>query len=176
MPHQKLLLPQRELLPPQRELPQRELPQREPQLQELQELLRLRQNRRHTTSAQVAHAFAVLRAYGFKLHVHFMTNLLGMTPETDRADYRRLVEDARYLPDEVKLYPCALVESSRLMSFYHQSLWRPYSEEELVELLVDDVLATPAYTRISRTIVSTKVPFISRGRSTVKRRYRISCG
>ena len=112
----------------------------------------LRQNRRHTTSAQVAHAFAVLRAYGFKLHVHFMTNLLGMTPEADRADYRRLVEDARYLPDEVKLYPCALVESSRLMSFYTHGLWQPYSEEELVALLVDDVLATPAYTRISRMI------------------------
>ena len=112
----------------------------------------LRVNRRHVTGAQVAQAFAVLRAFGFKLHVHFMTNLLGMTPDSDRDDYLRLVRDARYLPDEVKLYPCALVESSHLMDAYAHDLWNPYTEDELVSLLVDDVLATPAYTRISRMI------------------------
>lgn len=109
-------------------------------------------NRRHVTSDQIARAFAVLRAYGFKLHVHFMANLLGSTTEADRADYRRLVEDPRYCPDEVKLYPCALVESSRLMAAYAEGRWKPYAEDELVGLLVDDVLATPAYVRISRMI------------------------
>ena len=109
-------------------------------------------NQRNTTSAQVARAFAVLRAYGFKIHVHFMANLLGSTPASDRADYLRLVTDEHYLPDEVKLYPCALVESSRLMRAHETGAWQPYTEDELVSLLVDDVLATPAYTRISRMI------------------------
>ena len=109
-------------------------------------------NRRLTTEAQIADAFAVLRAFGFKTHVHFMVNLLGSTPARDKADYLRLVSDPRFCPDEVKLYPCALVESSRLMDCYEAGTWRPYTEDELLDVLVCDTLATPAYTRISRMI------------------------
>ena len=109
-------------------------------------------NQRHCTQAQIADAFTVLRSFGFKTHVHFMVNLLGSTPEADKADYRRLVTDPRFCPDEVKLYPCALVESSHLMQAYADGAWVPYAEEELLDVLVADVLATPAYTRISRMI------------------------
>ena len=112
----------------------------------------LRANHRMVSSAQIAHAFAVLRTYGFKIHVHFMANLLGSTIKSDEAGYRRLVGDPRFCPDEVKLYPCALVESSHLMASYASGAWQPYTHEQLVNLLVDDVLATPSYVRISRMI------------------------
>lgn len=109
-------------------------------------------NRRNVNVSQIAHAFAVLRTFGFKIHVHFMVNLLGSTAEADKADYLKLVSDERFCPDEVKLYPCALVRSSHLMEAYASGAWRPYDEDELVDVLVADTLATPAYTRISRMI------------------------
>lgn len=109
-------------------------------------------NGRAITSARIAHAMALLRHYGFKSHVHFMVNLLGATPAADIADYRRLVTDPAFLPDEVKLYPCCLVESARLTDCYEAGQWRPYTEEELVGVLAQDVLATPPWTRISRMI------------------------
>ncbi len=109
-------------------------------------------NRRSTDPEQIARAFAVLRAFGFKIHVHTMVNLLGSMPEADKADYQRLVSDERYCPDEVKLYPCALVASARLTEAYRQGSWHPYDEERLVDVLVADVLATPAQTRISRMV------------------------
>ena len=109
-------------------------------------------NRRHVRVEQIARAFALLRRFGFKTQIHFMANLMGSDPAADRADYQLLVRDERYLPDEVKLYPCSLVESARLMDDYAAGRWQPYAEEELVQLMVDDVLATPAYTRISRMI------------------------
>ena len=109
-------------------------------------------NQRKVSIAQIADAFDALRLAGFKIQVHFMANLLGATPESDAADYLQLVNDRRFLPDEVKLYPCCLVESSRLGACYKAGTWRPYGEEELVGLLVADTLATPAYTRISRMI------------------------
>ena len=112
----------------------------------------LARNQRHTSSAQIARAFAVLRAHGFKIHIHFMVNLLGSTPEADKADYRRLVSDPCFCPDEVKLYPCALVHSARLRPAYEAGLWQPYTPEQLMDVLVADVLATPAYVRISRMI------------------------
>ncbi|MDO4807343.1 MAG: tRNA uridine(34) 5-carboxymethylaminomethyl modification radical SAM/GNAT enzyme Elp3 [Coriobacteriales bacterium] len=109
-------------------------------------------NKRNVTIAQIERAFAVLRQFGFKIQIHFMANLLGSSVQRDRSDYQRLVSDPRFLPDEVKLYPCCLVQSSRLGQCYEQGLWRPYTEEELMGLLVDDVLVTPAYVRISRMI------------------------
>lgn len=57
-------------------------------------------------------AFELARIFGFKTHAHFMTNLLGATPESDAADYRRMVEHPAFKPDEIKLYPCALVDGT----------------------------------------------------------------
>lgn len=109
-------------------------------------------NARTASLDHIVRAFALLREYGFKSHVHFMTNLLGATPQSDLADFVRLVSDSRFLPDEVKLYPCALVESSRLMGRHAAGEWSPYPEDELVRLLAECVLATPPYTRISRMV------------------------
>lgn len=109
-------------------------------------------NCRSASVDAIADAFDVLRTFGFKSHVHYMVNLPGATSEGDLDGYRTLVEDARFKPDEVKLYPCALVESSRLMRLYESGEWNPYSEEELLGLLADCVMETPPYTRISRMI------------------------
>ena len=97
-------------------------------------------------------AFELVRIFGFKTHAHFMTNLLGATPESDAADYRRMVEHPAFKPDEVKLYPCALVDGTGLVAHWRDGSWRPYTEQELVNLLAEDVLVTPPFTRISRMI------------------------
>lgn len=109
-------------------------------------------NARGASVAQVIRAFELLRLFGFKSHIHMMANLPGATPQSDAREYEQLVSDPRFIPDELKLYPCALVESSRLMSLYEAGEWRPYSEADLIELLAEDVLVTPPYTRISRMI------------------------
>ena len=97
-------------------------------------------------------AFEFARIFGFKTHAHFMTNLLGATPESDAADYRRMVEHPAFKPDEIKLYPCALVDGTGLVAHWRDGSWRPYTEQELVNLLAEDVLVTPPFTRISRMI------------------------
>ncbi|MGO5475146.1 elongator complex protein 3 [Parafannyhessea sp. LCP19S3_B1] len=109
-------------------------------------------NHRATTIAQVKRAFSLIRLFGFKIHAHLMVNLLGSTPREDKADFKTFVCDPGFLPDEVKLYPCALVAGTRLVPRYHSGEWRPYTEEELLDVLVADTLATPPYMRISRMI------------------------
>ena len=109
-------------------------------------------NHRAAEPGSVARAMELIRLFGFKEHTHFMANLLGATPEGDIADYRAFVTDPRYLPDEVKIYPCALVDGTGLARAWRDGRWTPYSEEELVRVLVADTLATPPYTRISRMI------------------------
>ena len=109
-------------------------------------------NGRKETSATIREAFALTRLFGFKLHAHFMVNLLGATPESDIADYLTFVTAASYQPDEVKLYPCALVAGTELVREFERGAWRPYTEEELVRVLSANLLDTPAFTRVSRMI------------------------
>lgn len=100
----------------------------------------------------VVRAMALMRLFGFKSHVHMMANLPGSTPDSDKLGYGSLVGDAPFMPDEVKLYPCALVESSHLMGLHGSGEWRPYTEAELLDVLACDLLATPCHTRVSRMI------------------------
>jgi elongator complex protein 3 len=109
-------------------------------------------NKRSITRKQIDTALDLTRLYGFKTHTHFMVNLLGATPESDRLDFKRFVTETPYQPDEIKLYPCALVQGTALCKEYEVGNWQPYNEETLVNILVDDVLETPAFTRISRMI------------------------
>ena len=124
-------------------------------------------NDRHTSTQQIQRAFELLRLFGFKTHVHAMVNLLGATPESDKADYLRLCNDAAFQPDEVKLYPCVLVEGTGLCERFEDHTWQPYSEPSLVDILVSDTCATPAFTRISRMIRDISAPDIKAGNKKV---------
>ena len=109
-------------------------------------------NKRQMSAAQIKRAFSLIRLYGFKIHSHLMVNLLGATPEADKQDFKTFVTDPGFLPDEIKLYPCALVSGTQLVQKYREGAWQPYAKDELVDVLVQDVLATPSYVRISRMI------------------------
>lgn len=52
-----------------------------------QEILDL--NERGISIERIGRAFELLRIFGFKIHAHAMANLLGSTPERDKADYDR---------------------------------------------------------------------------------------
>lgn len=112
----------------------------------------LNANQRQMSVAQIKRAFSLIRLYGFKIHSHLMVNLLGATPEADKQDFKTFVTDPGFLPDEIKLYPCALVSGTQLVQKYREGAWQPYAKDELVDVLVQDVLATPPYVRISRMI------------------------
>lgn len=112
----------------------------------------LDRNRRATTVDEIARSLALIRLFGFKIHTHLMVNLLGSSPDEDKRDFATFVTDPRFLPDEIKLYPCALVQGTPLVQEYEEGRWRPYSEQELLDVLVADTLATPSYVRISRMI------------------------
>ena len=109
-------------------------------------------NKRQMSAAQIKRAFSLIRLYGFKIHSHLMVNLLGATPKADKQDFKTFVTDPGFLPDEIKLYPCALVAGTQLVQKYREGAWQPYTKDELVDVLVQDVLATPPYVRISRMI------------------------
>jgi elongator complex protein 3 len=102
--------------------------------------------------AATRRALRVLRGAGFKLHAHWMPNLLGSNPADDAADFARLFQDRDFRPDELKIYPCSLVESAELMGPFRRGEWRPYDGEELLALLADCLGRTPPWCRLTRVI------------------------
>ena len=118
---------------------------------------------RKLASSQAAQAFSLLRAFGFKIHAHYMLNLPGALPEGDMEGYRRLATDPAFAPDEVKLYPCVLLESAPLAAEHRAGRWAPYDEDVLVGALARMVLDTPPYLRISRMIRDFSAPDIVAG-------------
>ncbi len=109
-------------------------------------------NKRGHDVAATRRAVALLRGAGFKIHAHWMPNLYGSSPVADRIDYKRIFEDSDFRPDELKIYPCSLIESAELMQPYQAGLWRPYTHDELLSLLVDCFKMTPEYCRLTRVI------------------------
>jgi len=112
----------------------------------------LRLNKRGHTVAATRRSVKLLRQAGFKIHAHWMPNLYGSTPEKDIEDYRLLFNDPDFCPDELKIYPCSLIESAELMQRYEDGSWRPYEHEELLDILVDCFQMTPEYCRLTRVI------------------------
>ena len=95
-------------------------------------------------------ATALLRAAGFKIVLHWMPNLLGATPESDREDFARLWND--FCPDEIKIYPNQLLANAELYEYWQRGEFRPYTTQELIDLIADIKPTIPRYCRVNRVI------------------------
>ena len=95
-------------------------------------------------------ATALLRAAGFKIVLHWMPNLHGATPESDRKDFARLWND--FCPDEIKIYPNQLLANAELYEYWQRGEFKPYTTEELIDLIADIKPTIPRYCRVNRVI------------------------
>ena len=82
-------------------------------------------------------ATALLRAAGFKIVLHWMPNLHGATPESDREDFARLWND--FCPDEIKIYPNQLLANAELYEYWQRGEFKPYTTQELIDLIRDTI-------------------------------------
>jgi elongator complex protein 3 len=93
---------------------------------------------------------ALLRAAGFKIVLHWMPNLLGATPESDREDFTRLWDD--FCPDEIKIYPTLLLNDTGLFEYWRKGKYTPYTTKELIDLVADIKPIIPRYCRVNRVV------------------------
>jgi elongator complex protein 3 len=107
-------------------------------------------NQRGHTVEETRRAVALLRAGGFKVVLHWMPNLLGATPMSDREDFARLWHGL--CPDEIKIYPNQLLANAELYEYWLRGEFWPYTTEELIDLIVDIKPAIPRYCRVNRII------------------------
>jgi len=109
-------------------------------------------NKRGHDVAMTRRAMKLLRQAGFKLQAHWMPNLYGSSPEKDVEDFEQLFADSGFRPDELKIYPCSLIEGTELMDFFETGQWRPYAHGELLEVLTAVMSRVPKYCRLTRVV------------------------
>jgi elongator complex protein 3 len=138
-------------------------------VQSLDDLILMKVHRGHLVKITVK-AFKLLRQFGFKIQAHWMPNLLGSTPKIDFIDYKKLCLNSNFIPDEIKIYPCSLIEGTQLMKYYLNKSWKPYTYSVLKKLIKKCILATPRYCRISRIIrdISSADIFVGNKRSNLR--------
>jgi elongator complex protein 3 len=135
-------------------------------------------NRGHSVE-DVVEATQILKDLGFKVGYHLMPNLPGSSIEKDLEMYERIWGDSRFRPDQVKIYPTLVLPGTRLYDLWKSGLYKPYSDEDLVELLARWLELTPPYARIQRiqreiplglAVAGNKIPNL---REVVEERLRI---
>jgi len=112
----------------------------------------LQKNHRGHDVAATRYAIYLLRLAGFKIHGHWMANLYGSTPMADIQEYTTMFADPDFRPDELKVYPCSLIETAELMDYHQAGLWRPYSHTDLLDVVTAVMADTPQYCRLTRII------------------------
>lgn len=107
--------------------------------------------RGHRIDATVR-ATQLLKDAGFKVSYHMMPGLPGSSVSRDIAMFKELFENPAYRPDMLKVYPCVVAPGTELEKWYHKGKYRPYTDEELVEIILGIKKYFPRYLRVSRLI------------------------
>ena len=110
-------------------------------------------NRRGHDVAATVQATRLLKDAGFKITYHLMPGLYGSSLEQDVDMMRQIFNEARFQPDQIKLYPTVVVPHSDLAELYARGEYQPLSTADLIKFFVQikrDII--PPYCRISRLI------------------------
>ncbi|WEL19715.1 tRNA uridine(34) 5-carboxymethylaminomethyl modification radical SAM/GNAT enzyme Elp3 [Candidatus Nanohalococcus occultus] len=111
-----------------------------------------RTNRGHGMD-KVIEATRKLKNAGFKVCYHLMLGLPGEDFEDDIEKFRQAFNKEQFQPDEVKIYPCEVIQGTELYRRYENGEFDPITSEEAKERLKKiqkDVL--PPHVRVKRVM------------------------
>jgi|SRR3989344_2614497 len=106
-------------------------------------------NRGHSVK-DVADATKRLRDAGFKIGYHIMPGLFESSQEKDIKLFKKLFSDERFKPDQLKIYPCQVMPSSKLEDFYWKGKYKPYTKEQTEKIIIAMLKIVPRYCRVMR--------------------------
>jgi elongator complex protein 3 len=123
-------------------------------------------NRGHTVN-EVIQATRLLRNAGFKIGYHMMLGLPGSNKKHDLEMFRKLFKDENFKPDQLKIYPCQVIKGAALERLYSQGKYRPYSENDIKELVIKIMQLIPNYCRVMRVMREIPPEYLSAGTTRI---------
>ncbi len=100
---------------------------------------------------------------GLKVAYHMMPGLPGSSRERDLASFKRMIDDERFRPDMLKIYPTLVVQGTELYDLWRAGKYSPMSLEETTRLLADFKSLIPPWLRILRIQRDIPVQLIEAG-------------
>ncbi len=106
-------------------------------------------NRGHGVK-EVINATKMLKQSGFKVGYHIMLGLPLSNPSLDYKMFARLFSNENFKPDQLKIYPCQVIEGAGLEKLFRKGKYKPYTQKQIEKLLGKIMLIIPNYCRIMR--------------------------
>ena len=95
-------------------------------------------------------ATKLLKDAGFKVLYQIMPNLPGSSLSRDLKMFKELFSNPDFRPDLLKIYPCALLKEAPLYKLWKRKKYKPYTDKQLIELMIAVKKIIPDYVRIQR--------------------------
>lgn len=109
-------------------------------------------NKRGHNISQTIKATKLLKDAGLKINYHMMPNLPGSSISRDKKMFREIFSNENFQPDILKIYPTVVVKNSELYQWWKRGKYKPYSDKQLLNLLIDIKKDIPPYVRIMRLV------------------------
>ncbi|MEK6983155.1 MAG: tRNA uridine(34) 5-carboxymethylaminomethyl modification radical SAM/GNAT enzyme Elp3 [Nanoarchaeota archaeon] len=93
---------------------------------------------------------SILKDLGFKVNCHYMPGLPNTTKEMDLNGLKQLFENPDYRPDMLKIYPCMVMEGTKLYEEWRAGKFAPLTTKEAAEIIAEAKRFMPEYVRIAR--------------------------
>lgn len=106
-------------------------------------------NRGHLIDKTIK-ATKLLKDAGFKINYHIMPNLPKSNIARDLKMFDDLFSKEDFQPDMLKIYPCVLTKYSELYKLWKKKQYKPYTDQEITDLLIKIKQKIPKYVRIMR--------------------------
>lgn len=100
----------------------------------------------------IIEATKLLKDAGFKICYHMMPNLPSSLPKKDIKAFKDLFSDQNFQPDMLKIYPCVVTKNSELYGWWKKGKFKPYTDKQLLNILIEIKKIIPPYVRINRLI------------------------
>jgi elongator complex protein 3 len=110
----------------------------------------LRRVERGHSVEDVVKSFQIVKDAGLKIVAHMMPGLPGSTVERDLDGFKRLVSDPDFRPDMLKIYPCLVVQGTKVYGWWRSGRYTPLDTEHAAVLIAHAKEFIPTWMRIMR--------------------------
>jgi elongator complex protein 3 len=105
--------------------------------------------RTHTVG-DVSDATRITKDCGLKVLYHMMPGMPGSDETKDLEAFKDIFNDPRFKPDMIKIYPCLVIEGTKISSWFREGKYEPYSTEKAVNLIAQIKQTVPPWVRVMR--------------------------
>lgn len=137
-------------------------------------------NRGHSVEC-TKEAVKQLKNSGFKVDLHLMPGLPGSSFKRDLRMFKKVFNDLGLKPDGLKIYPCLVMESTKLHEDWLSGDYEPLGDEEAAKIIARGLEDVPPWVRVKRVMRDIPTTLVSAGprksnlRQLVWKQMRVKC-